>query len=58
MSNQKMLTYLGAVARAMSSSDTYTGKVRTEQKSPLRKKAVKARINNKAAKKARKKQRR
>jgi hypothetical protein len=42
----------------MSSSDTYTGKVRTEQKSPLSKKAAKARIKNKAAKKARKTQRR
>lgn len=52
-----MPTYLSAVAMAMSNSETYYGKVRTVQKSPLSKKAVNARNKNKRAKKARKKQR-
>lgn len=57
MTNQNMSTYLSAVSMAMSSSETYYGKVRTEQKSPLTKKQVKARNKNKRAKQARRKQR-
>ena len=58
MTKTNMPTYLSAVAMAMSNSETYYDKVRTEQKSPLSKKAVKARNKNKRAKQARKKQKR
>jgi hypothetical protein len=57
MKSRNMETYLSAIAMAMSNSETYYGKVRIEQKSPLSKKAVKARNKNKRAKQARKKQR-
>ena len=58
MEKRNMATYLSAVAMAMSNSETYYGKIRTEQKSRLSKKAIKARAKNKRAKQARKKQRR
>lgn len=57
MKNSNVALYLSAVADAMGRSQTYYGKVRTEKKSPLSKKAIKWRNKNKLAKKARKKQR-